>query len=348
MFEDYRRRMEAMGDNIRESIKQQSTAISESLFVNSTSYKDVIINGKHYDAKFITDSKTTVRGGNGNYVIEFRSNFNPPAGTYVRIPDNQGNLVVWLIHYKSDNPLYPKHIIKKCNYLLRWKNRYGKIIERWGVLSDNNRLTNGDSSVQYGKMTLPWQTSSIILPYDNETINLRRDKRLLIDDPSVIDAPDAYIITNRNINTKSFGSNDGVIELALSQHQYNPQTDNRHLMVADYYITSEESPALPDYDNLICKIEYTGTSDLKMGAPFKTYTARFYQDSKEVPDVEAVWSINILEKNIDYFTYEINGNAVDIKCKYDPSLIGSHFKLSAADIENTCSAERVVEVVSMV
>lgn len=340
--------MESMGDNIRESIKQQSAAISESLFCNSTSYKDVVINGKHYDAKFISDSKTTVRGGNGNYVIEFRNNFDPPAGTYIRIPDNKGKINVWLIHYKSDNPLFPKHIIKKCNYLLRWKNRYGRIIERWGVLNDNNRLTNGDTSVNYGKMTLPWQTTSIILPYDNETINLRRDKRFLIDDPSVLDVPDAWIVTNRNISSKSFGSNDGVVELALSQHQYNPKTDNRTLMVADYYKDNEESPALPSYDNLSCKIDYTGTPDLKMGAPFKTYTAKFYQDSKEIQDVEAVWNINILEANVDFFTYEVDGNEINIKCQYDPALIGSHFKLSVADVDNTCSVERVVEVVSIV
>ena len=37
MFEEYRRRAEMMGGNIRESLKKQSAEISESLFSNSTS-----------------------------------------------------------------------------------------------------------------------------------------------------------------------------------------------------------------------------------------------------------------------------------------------------------------------
>lgn len=347
MLEQYRNRIERMGGTIRESLKQQSIEISESLFSNSTSIRDVILDGVHHEAKITVDSKTSVRGGNGNHLIEFRDNIDPQAGSYVQIPDNQGNYDFWLILYESDELSFRKHIIKKCNYELRWKDQYGNIVTRWVVLNDNYRLQNGDTSVQYGKMNLPYYTINVILPYDSDTINIRRDKRFLIDDPNVLDVPDAFIVTNRNIESKSFGS-IGVIELGLSQHQFNPITDSRELMIADCYVNSKESPAPPLYHNLTCKILYTGTPELKMGAPVKTYVARFYQNGKEVNDIDPIWNVAYSDQLDDYISYQVEGDKLQIACKYNPNIIGSHIKLTITDSSKTCVDERTVKVVSTI
>lgn len=347
MLEEYRNRIERMGGNIRESLKQQSVEISESLFSNSTSIRDVILNGVHYEAKVTLDSKTSVRGGNGNHLIEFRNSIDPTPGSYVQIPDNQGNYNYWLILYESDELSFRKHIIKKCNYQLRWKDIYGNIVSRWVVLNDNYRLQNGDTSVQYGKMNLPYYTINVILPYDSDTINIRRDKRFLIDDPNVVDVPDAFIVTNRNIESKSFGDT-GVIELGLSQHQYNSITDDRELMIADCYVEPKESPTLPLYHNLTCKITYSGTPELKMGSPFKTYVASFYQDGKEVNDIKAIWKVEYLDQLNDYISYQINDNELQISCKYNPNIIGSHIKLTITDSHKTCIDKKTVKVVSTI
>ena len=50
MLEQYRNRIERLGGSVRESLKQQSIEISESLFSNSTSVRDVILDGVHYEA----------------------------------------------------------------------------------------------------------------------------------------------------------------------------------------------------------------------------------------------------------------------------------------------------------
>lgn len=348
MLEQYKRRIDRMGGSIRGSLKQQSIEISESLFSNSTSIRDVIFNGEHCEAKIMTDSKTTVRGGNGNHLIEFRDNVNPKAGDYVQIPNKKGEYEHWLILYESDELSFQKHIIKKCNYHLRWKNRYGDITSRWVVISDNYRLTNGDSRVHYGAMNLPWNTISVILPCDKETINLRRDKRFLIDNPNVLDAPDAYIVTNRNVESKSFALDEGVIELGLSQHQFNPVTDSRDLMIADCYVDSQDSPAPPLYPNLTCKIICNGSFDLKMGVPAKTYSAKFYQSGSEVEGIETIWEVDCLEQLKDYVFYEIIDGNLKMSCKYHQNLIGSHVKIYASDSDKTCMDEKIVKVVSAV
>lgn len=349
MLEEYRNRLDRMGGSICGSLKQQSIEISESLFSNSTSIRDAIFHGEHHEVKVVTDSKTTVRGGNGNHLIEFRDDVCPKAGDYVQILNKKkGTYEHWLILYESDEELFRKHIIKKCNYLLRWKNRYGDIISRWIVINDNYRLTNGDSRIHYGQMNLPWNTISIVLPCDKETINLKRDHRFLIDNPDVLNAPDAYIVTNRNVESKSFAVDEGVIELGLSQHQFNPITDSRDLMIADCYVDSQDSPAPPLYPNLTCKITCNGSFDLKMGVPAKTYSANFYQSGDQIDGIETLWEVDCLEQLKDYIFYEIVDGGLKMSCKYDQNLIGSHVKLTLFDRDRTCTDEKIIKVVSAV
>ena len=130
MFEEYRARMMRQGGSIRQANKRQSEQIMENSFEDSQSVRRVLVDGKEYDARIMSDSKTTVRGGNGNYIIQFKNNLYLQAGTYIQIPDAKGELEWWLTIYESDATLFPKHIIKKCNYLLKWKNHDGEIVER--------------------------------------------------------------------------------------------------------------------------------------------------------------------------------------------------------------------------
>ena len=99
-----------------------------------------------------------------------------------------------MIIYSSDDLLFEKPLIKKCNYLLKWKNSKDEIIERWCVFSDNTTLRNGERSAAKDRLILPYVTLLVLVPYDKETINIRRDKRFLIDDVRVETYPDAYIL----------------------------------------------------------------------------------------------------------------------------------------------------------
>lgn len=235
MYEAYRKRLKLLGGNIRLANRHQSQAIMAHGFANSQSYRRVYINGDPYDAHIVSDSKTTVRGGSGNYVIQFKKDFPIEAGTYIDIPDSHGDLIKWLLLYESDATLFPKHIIKKCNYLLKWKNSKGNIVERWAVFSDNLRLTDGERAQDYNKLVLPYYGTSLILPCDEETINIKLDQRFIIDHSDVEGNPEAWMVTNRNVISKRFDAYDGVIELYVILHQFNHKTDSKEFMIADYY-----------------------------------------------------------------------------------------------------------------
>ena len=237
MFENYRDRLAFYGDDHRSALITESNIAMEVSFADSVNYREVTVESYYLnpvtvDARIVSDVKDTMRAGAGNYRIQFREDFLPRAGYYVKFRNKAGEMENWLLASISEDPIFPKHIIKKCNYLLKWKNSRGEIVERWVAFDDSYKLYAGTSTNNKFTTTIPYSSQTIIAPYDPETINIRRDKRFLIDDNDVEGAPDAYVVTNRNIVTKS-ADKHGIIALALSQHQFNHDTDNRELMIAD-------------------------------------------------------------------------------------------------------------------
>lgn len=358
MFKEYRRRLcNYIGSSEEDTLKNTSNTILDLSFNATTSYKRVIVNGEYYDARIISDSKTTTRGGTGNYVIQFKSGIRFNAGTYIDIyNDAKEKYEKWMIIYDMDNPLFNKPLIKKCNYLLKWKNYYGDIIERWCIFSDNVRLTSATQWAAQQKATLPMGSFTVILPCDFETINIRRDKRFLVDEYGTIEAPDAYIVSNRNVFTKTTVTDcgecgyDGNVELALTQHQFNPETDNAELMIADYYAEYNEKPFEPPTDviNKTAEITYSDTSDLKMGASYKTYNCLCFDNGKEVPNASINWEVKIIDEYKEFFNYKVEDNILYIKCVYSPLLINTEIRLIATDDSKEYTAEKVIKVVSII
>lgn len=57
-------------------------------------------------------------------------------GAYVDWMDHK-----WIVTERDPNSeIYTKCIMVQCNYLLRWVNSRGEIIERWSVVEDGTRL----------------------------------------------------------------------------------------------------------------------------------------------------------------------------------------------------------------
>lgn len=353
MFEEYRNRVESRGGNVRRANRLQSIKIMENSFDSSQTYRKVMINGEEVDARVTGGSSTTIRGGSGNYEIMFRDGVFYPAGTYVWIPRmtdiaEEDKLEPWLIMYDSDDSMFPRHLIKKCNYLLKWKNSKGNIIERWCVFSDNQRLINGERNVDFNKMMLSYYATVIYLPCDPDTINVTMDQRFLIDHPDIEGNPEAWIVRNRNVNSKIYDDYDGIIELSIARHQFNHNTDSKEHMVADYYRDYTQPEEFDDDTRYDLRIAYNGTPDLKMATPFKKYIAEFQVDGEASDVLVADWDVVIAEEQRENFTYEIDGNILKIKCKYDATMVGTHIRLLASNIECGCSAELPVKVVNAI
>jgi hypothetical protein len=139
----------------------------------------------------------------------------------------------WLVTERDANSeIYTKCIMLQCNYLLRWINDSGEIIERWSIVEDGTRYLTGEFSDSFLVATKGDSRIAVTLPKDLETLALDRDARFIIDDYSS-PHPLAYRLTKPFKLGGSYDEN-GVIIFVMTECN-TENDDNIELHIADYY-----------------------------------------------------------------------------------------------------------------
>ena len=134
----------------------------------------------------------------------------------------------------GNNQIYDQALMRLCNYDLRWVNHLGSIVERKGVYWDHTVHLAGETTNRYivtGNMR-----SQFYLPKDSETMRISRDQRFMIDDfdHAQVSTPVVYKVGKLNLVEKSKEGAAAYI-LTLVEDNFNETTDNRRLMIADYF-----------------------------------------------------------------------------------------------------------------
>lgn len=137
---------------------------------------------------------------------------------------------VWLIvELDVEKEVYQRGIMQRCNHKLRWINKDGKVIEKWCIVEDGTKYLIGEKVVSL--MTVGDSRIAITVGKDEDTIELGRGARFLIDDPDV-EEPSVYQITKAN---RFFNTSDdrGVFRFILNEVALTPQ-DHVELRIANY------------------------------------------------------------------------------------------------------------------
>lgn len=175
-------------------------------------------------------------------------------------PLKNGSLVLWndqswlVTELDANNELYFRGVMQQCNYLLRWINADGKIIERWSIVEDGTKYLTGDYSDKDFVVTRGDSRISLTLPKDEETIRLERENRFIIDDYDATQ-PLAYKLTKPFKLGGTFNG-EGVLRFVLTECN-TEDTDNLQLHIPNYYKyfprkelvdgdISEVVPVIPD------------------------------------------------------------------------------------------------------
>ena len=154
------------------------------------------------------------------------------CGQYVKY-DN----TLWMVSALPDNNrIYEKAVMWKCKHTIRLLSPLtGEIVE-YPVYSTN--------STQYGtgvsektNVDVGEDQHLIYLPYNEETILLDDGFRFIMDKNKA--NPTVYRITRVDTVSYAVGSeyvNDGLIQWSVLQTPFNEATDNRDLMIANYFV----------------------------------------------------------------------------------------------------------------
>lgn len=199
--------------------------------------------------------------------------------------------IYWIVTERDyDDEIYIRGKITQCNYYLKWQNESGDIVGRWCAINQVSKYNNG---VFEGKIVDNIEsTLSIMIANDSETEKLRREKRFLADTDTT--EPYAFKITQRDVLSNRYGS-AGLITWAVSQDVYNPERDNRELMIADYWEVPETS-------------SISGPDTIRIG-----------QKASYTTDAAAEWRVSIGDPT---YLHVDDGTAV-ISVPSDRSLVGS-------------------------
>jgi hypothetical protein len=151
-------------------------------------------------------------------------------GQIVDFADNK-----WIIsEVNPRHEIYSGGIMLQCNYLLRWINDNGEIVERWSLVEDGTKYLTGETLNSYDDngMVLGDTRISLTIARDSETVKFNRKTRLLIDDydsPTVL----AYRIT-KPFKLGGVYNGHGAMSFVLVEVN-TEDTDNFELHIADYY-----------------------------------------------------------------------------------------------------------------
>lgn len=186
------------------------------------------------------------------------------AGMYVFFENRY-----WLVTgYPGNNKIYEKVTVVLCQYLLRWQNDTGKIIERWVNLTSAAKYDVGEA----GNKTIVLTTNniSILIPNDTESIQVE-GKRVFID-YNTATPKKVFKITRNDDSLFNYGQHGGILNLIADKTEFNNLTDNQKLMICDYRspTPSPDQPSNPEKNPILCKIECSSPT-VKIGSRFKTF-----------------------------------------------------------------------------
>lgn len=304
MFDLYKKRVSATGTFMGEALKKQADAIMNATFTRDIAYRKCFIDGEPVDAKYIVHTYYTISKDAVDYHIQFRPGVHYPIGTYIDIPDDVGEYHTWLLVNRSDEPQFPKYNALKCNWTFRWISD-GVIHEQLGVLRMKLSYNSGIWA-DYRTVT-PENQNQFILPTNADTQKINYNMRFLISDNQ--ENPIAWEVSKIEDTFPP-----GIIFITLKQDLFNPKTDNKELMIADYY----KSSIIPSEEKET-SITYNGKAELKVGGGYKIFSVEDIDDSFR-------WDISGVPE--DKYEYITEGNEIKIKVVNDYNLIGSVITLS--------------------
>ena len=239
----------------------------------------------------------------------------------------------------GNNGIYEKVTIVLCQYLLRWQNSDGNIVERWCNAVSASKYDVGENG-NY-TITLSSNTYTILIPGDSECLNLDR-KRVFIDKKK-INPEKVFKMTRTDDILYDYGDeyHGSILSFIADKTELNLLTDNRELKICDYIdVNDPVQPEESDKLELFIFADIIGSDSIKLNRT-KTYHVKFYRDKNKANEFEYTdftWKIEP-DVKVETSIYE---SSIDVKATNGDE-IGQIFKLQIV-INETIISEKKIKI----
>ena len=221
------------------------------------------------------------------------------------------------IHYKGKFTL--------CNWMLKWQNVNGTILEYPCYNMNSTQYNSGEQSNSH--FTIGSSQHMLTLPSDENTIALNSPQRFYLD--KNIDNPTSFIVTQNDTTSHNYGKK-GLVKVTVYEYPNNADTDRPDLGICDYIdISKNETVCCCRASKAV--IEHN-TAIIKSGGDSQIYIGKFYDENgNEVKDIVPNWTI-VCDFSDELLVKEFD-NCISIGIDND-SYIDEEFKLVCSNGDN--------------
>lgn len=261
--------------------------------------------------------------------VKFQTLYDTPVVVGDVIYDiNEDEYLICTEAFNIDNINY-KGKFTLCNWILKWQNKEGKILEYPCYDMNSTQYNSGEQSNR--NFVIGSSQHMITLPCDENTVELSTPQRFYLDKATI--NPTTFIVTQNDTTSYNYGKK-GLVKVTVYEHPHNPETDNPKLGICDYIdMRACSKNAGATIKNNCCKvskavIEYD-TTIIKSGGDSQVFRGKFYDDmGNEVTNIKPHWEV-ICDFS-DKLIQKENDNSLSIGID-DDTYIDDEFKITCSD-----------------
>ena len=324
----YTARINLHGTTQRERMVNRTKANLQNKVVDSLSYKTIKLNG--------IEAQLVINEGTQPYYKEFES----MPGQEINI----GDYIEWANSWwlvttcDYDDELYRNGKLQQCNYLLKWQNELGEIIERQAVVLSASKYNDGlaESNV----ISLGSDKLSINIPLDAEALKLKKSmaKKFFIDNNK--EDPTAYLLANTG-NVADTYNGHGITHWIVEECAYTASEDDLKYGVCDYI--SPTTPPEEDEKTTILTAKIECNTNLKIGFE-RTYIANIIDKNGNAVEWDDTYSWNVVSF-ID-LGFKTDGNKIKILVENE-DFVDEKFKIQVI-YDKIPIGEMVINIVGII
>lgn len=342
----FNRKMALSGSSIRNEVIKNSKELLKETFADDPSFTSGIYFWQPSTHSYADPNELPIRlygrsfsNANG-VVVKFQTLIDNPIVVGDMLYDSNDDEYLLCTESFNVDGVHWKGKFSLCNWMLKWQNKYGDILEYPCVDINSTQYNSGEQAS--AKMTIGSSQHMATLPYDENTIAIKSPQRFFLDRDT--ETPTSFIVT-QNDNTSMFFGKKGLIKITMLECERNNDTDRPDLGICDYFEKDELKTNNADKNKVIKSVISYKTTTIKSGGSKQKFVGTFVNENgEEINGVSTNWEI--ICDFADSLIVNEEGNSLTIGVD-DDSLIDEEFKLVLSDESGNYKSSIIIQIGSL-
>lgn len=346
----FKLKMSLLGNSLREESIKNSQELLKDVFEDDVSIATGVYFWKLGKKSYEDEEPLTIRiykrafsSANG-VQMSFQTLIDNPVIVGDVLYDSESNEYLICTESFDMNGVHWKGKLTLCNWILRWQNEFGDILEYPCHDINTTQYNSGEQSNK--QFTIGSSQHMVTLPYDENTVALKTPKRFFLDRD--FNNPSCFIVTQNDTTSYSYGKK-GLVKVTVMECAVNYETDRIDLGICDYIDNDNDNTEEDSSDSSFVSksvISYK-TNVIKSGGDPQSFYAKFFDENGfEVGDISAKWDIICDFKDALNVNENENENCITISVD-DDALVDEEFKLSLSDSDGKYESSIIVRIESL-